>query len=180
MIYSISGGARSGKSKFAEALALQLSEKYQTEVIYIATCEFVDEEMADRVKRHVEQRPSDWKTIEEPIKLENMIASFKSENIILIDCLTLWISNLLVRNHTEEEIIERLHALCQYMKTTSHQCIFVTNEVGLGIIPSNELSRKFRDIAGLSNQILNYYADEKIFVLSGIPIDLKKISWEGV
>ncbi len=177
MAYTIfvTGGARSGKSLFAEIR----TQEFGAELVYLATAEALDSEMEERVKRHHERRGADWITIEEPIHLSQALARCDGQyRAILVDCVTLWLSNLLFKyEDAAENIEERILEDLQRLKSTLHgmvtPVILVSNEVGMGIVPDNSLSRLFRDIAGTTNQALAATADEAHVVISGIPLKLK-------
>lgn len=164
------GGARSGKSAYALRLAKERSRK----VLYIATAEPHDTEMKSRISQHQASRPHSWKTVEEPLDL---IAVLKEQQytceIIIIDCLTLYLSNLMHKGLKAEAIIKIIKDTAGYIKTMKETVIVISNEVGLGIVPQNRLAREFRDISGLSNQAMAKAADEVVFIQSGIPIRLK-------
>ncbi|MDD2365692.1 MAG: bifunctional adenosylcobinamide kinase/adenosylcobinamide-phosphate guanylyltransferase [Desulfuromonadaceae bacterium] len=174
-IIFITGGARSGKSTFAEQAALQ----FGAPLAYLATSQILDNEMDERVRHHRERRGDEWYTIEEPLllaeALEKADAKYKA---ILVDCLTLWLSNLLFKYEAEnekielrvEEQVQRLKATLQWMATP---VLLVSNEVGMGIVPENKLARLFRDIAGMTNQTMAKAADEVHMVISGISLRLK-------
>ncbi len=169
----ILGGARSGKSSFALKLAVSIKGKR----LYIATAEALDEEMAERIRKHKKERGNNWTTIEEPIKIADIIKKNKKYDVILIDCLTLWISNLMHKENRSKgqgasgrKNIETLIDTCANSKTN---IIIVSNEVGLGIVPDNPLAREFRDIAGFANQKMAEAADEVYFTVSGIPMRMK-------
>ncbi|MBI5894359.1 MAG: bifunctional adenosylcobinamide kinase/adenosylcobinamide-phosphate guanylyltransferase [Deltaproteobacteria bacterium] len=164
----ITGGCRSGKS----AYALKLAESMKGKKAYLATGEPLDKEMSERIKKHKKERGNSWATIEEPINIINIIRKNKKYDVILLDCLTLWISNMLCKSeirNPKSEILKLISA-CKDKKFT---IIIVSNEVGLGIVPDNKVAREFRDIAGYANQSIAKKADEVYFVVSGIPIRLK-------
>lgn len=169
----IVGGARSGKSSFA----LKLAESIKGKRLYIATAETLDEEMKERIKKHKKDRGNNWNTIEEPIKIADVIKKNKKYGVILLDCLTLWISNLI---HKEARVrgqgsgvIKSITELISACKEPKASIIIVSNEVGLGIVPDNPLARQFRDIAGFANQKIADAADEVYFMVSGIPLKIK-------
>ena len=165
----ITGGARSGKSSFA----LREAAKISGAKAYIATAEALDEEMRDRIKNHKKQRATDWDTFEEPIKVIEAIKEIKGTYCsIIIDCLTLWLSNIMQSNADVLDEIEKLVLALRDASTLSHIYI-VTNEVGMGIVPDNELARRFRDMAGLLNQRVAECADEVYLLVSGIPLKVK-------
>jgi adenosylcobinamide kinase/adenosylcobinamide-phosphate guanylyltransferase len=174
-IIFITGGARSGKSGFAEQRALE----FGAPLGYLATAQTLDGEMAERVRRHRDRRGGEWSTVEEPLLLPQALVRCDGRyQAILVDCVTLWISNLLFKYEAAaEEIEERIHEDLQRLKSTLHgmatPVVLVSNEVGMGIVPDNALSRMFRDIAGSANQTLAAAADEVHVVISGIPLRLK-------
>lgn len=183
----ITGGARSGKSRFAELLAAHP----RLPVIYVATAQVYDEEMALRVKKHQEQRPANWTLVEEPLALSSVLKQYDKENaVILVDCVTLWLTNLLLSKYPEEEILQERgfskvmdeieQWILEQVRTAAHlaleitpQVIMVTNEVGEGIVPDNPLSRVYRDIAGRANQILGRRASQVYSVVAGYPTEIK-------
>ena len=178
----VTGGARSGKSHFAELLAAQPKRP----VIYIATAQIWDEEMALRVKKHQQQRPSTWRLIEEPRNIRDTLIQLKDEDaVILLDCVTLWLTNLLLagqakqqNDHPLSDLVEpKILATVQEVAQLAHEIkppvIFVTNEVGQGIVPENPLSRAYRDLAGRSNQILAHSADHVYMIVAGFPMEIK-------
>ena len=159
-IILITGGARSGKSRFAEEYAKRYSEKHGGLVAYIATAEVYDDEMAFRVKLHRKRRPSSWTTFEAPKDADKVLDRAKKEhNIVLFDCLTIYVSNMLcdIGDITDSDlnyrtVMEKIGLLMDAAKNTDGISIFVTNEVGAGIVPANHLSREYRDVAGIANQ----------------------------
>lgn len=171
----ITGGARSGKSSFAEGRA----REFGAPLGYLATAQTLDGEMTERVRRHRERRGTEWHTIEEPLHLPQELARCDGRyGVILVDCVTLWLSNLLFSYENEAEDAETLiHGNLQRLKQTVRDMttpvILVSNEVGMGIVPENRLARQFRDIAGMANQTLAAAADEVHAVISGIPLRLK-------
>jgi adenosylcobinamide kinase/adenosylcobinamide-phosphate guanylyltransferase len=167
------GGCRSGKSRYALDLAGKLSENKK---IFIATCLPQDEEMRQRVARHQKDRGKTWIAREVPIDLpEAVIENSSRGHVILVDCLTLWISNLLTRTQqiSEDEVIESVDNLTRAFQTVQCPVILVSNEVGTGIVPENKLARQFRDIMGLANQRVAACADGVIWMVAGIPVTIK-------
>ena len=159
------GGARSGKSRFAEGLAKGV-EGSRT---YIATAEPFDEEMRQRIARHREQRAGEgWTTIEAP--LDPAAALRGAEGFVLLDCVTVWLGNLM---HHERHIGEAVDGLCAALEGTAAQVLLVSNEVGLSIVPENAMARRFRDEQGLANQALAAIADNVYFIAAGLPLKLK-------
>lgn len=171
-IVFITGGARSGKSSFAMAEA----SKIDGTKAYIATAEVLDEEMKERIEKHKKQRGDAWDTYEEPLKIADVIRKIEGEyNVIVIDCLTLWLSNLMHSNLNIKVEIENLVGVLKSSKlrTLNSELIIVSNEVGMGIVPENELARRFRDMAGFLNQRVAGVADEVYMMIAGIPIKIK-------
>ncbi len=166
----ITGGCRSGKSRFALAYA----NRRFTKKIYLATCEILDEEMARRVEMHRKMRGQEWRTIEEPIEVVQKIRQYGNEvEVILLDCTTLWLSNLLMKWDDDGRAMEEVGKLIEAFKESQASFILVSNEVGMGIVPADPLSRRFRDIAGWANQKMAESVDTVIFMVSGIPVFLK-------
>jgi len=171
----ILGGVRSGKSRLAEELA----ERSGHEVIYIATAEaghsIQDREMVERIRHHQLQRPSHWQTIEEPIRLAERLSDLASEKrTILVDCLTLWLTNLLAGEEIDEErFISEREKLFELLPRLPGEIILVSNEVGLGIVPMGELTRRFCDESGRLNQQVAKVCDRVTFMAAGLPMILK-------
>lgn len=168
----ILGGARSGKSAYAQARAKELSKK----VAFIATAEIGDAEMRKRIARHINSRPKHWTTIEEPLNLIGALKKCRGKaEVILIDCLTLFLSNLLIKGLTPSVMRKTVKDLTKYIAGLTQTLLLISNEVGLGIVPENKMTREFRDIAGTANQIMAKYADEVVFIQAGIPLKLKSL-----
>lgn len=165
----ILGGARSGKSSFAESLA-----KTAGSVTYLATATAFDKEMTQRITRHQQQRPKDWQLVECPLLLAETLTQLSgSGHTVLVDCLTLWLNNQLY--HTPEQDFLRLrHQLGQAITNFEGHLILVTNEVGMGLVPMGELSRTFVDEQGWLNQHLASLCTEVVFVAAGLPLYLKR------
>ena len=162
------GGARSGKSRYAERLV----EGAASAGTYCATAEAGDAEMAERIAAHRARRGPFWQTVETPLALAPIIASeAKHERPLLIDCLTLWLSNLLLAGKPIEEETERL---CAALRLGAGPIVLVANEVGMGLVPETPLGRRFRDAAGRLNQDVAAVADRVIFVAAGLPLVLKE------
>ena len=161
------GGARSGKSRYAESLV----DRHPGRRTYLATAEVLDDEMGARVKAHRDRRDSDWKTVEEPLELAQALkAETEQGAAVLVDCLTLWLGNLLgAARDAEQEIEGLIAAVGQF----GGPVVFVSNEVGQGIVPDNALARRFRDLAGILHQRLAEKADRVVFVTAGLPMNLK-------
>ncbi|MFN3612954.1 MAG: bifunctional adenosylcobinamide kinase/adenosylcobinamide-phosphate guanylyltransferase [Rubrimonas sp.] len=161
------GGARSGKSRYAEMLA----EAFSEELIYLATAEVRDREMADRVAAHKARRSGQWRTVEAPVALPESIAEVsKPGSIVLVDCLTLWLSNVMLSGASVDDAQHRLMAA---MSAAPGRMVLVSNEVGLGIVPDNALARRFRDAQGRLNQNVASNADLVVFMAAGLPLYLK-------
>ncbi|MCX7816140.1 MAG: bifunctional adenosylcobinamide kinase/adenosylcobinamide-phosphate guanylyltransferase [Syntrophales bacterium] len=172
----VTGGSRSGKSSFAQKLAEETSE----ERFYIATAPVTDHEMANRIELHKKERlAGNWQTIEEELRLKDALQSIPENAVVIIDCLTLWVNNLLYDagkrgvTLTEEDISEKCHSLSTTAKKRTGDVIFVTNEVGMGIVPENEIARRFRDLTGRCNQVVAKTADHVILMVCGIPTTIK-------
>ena len=169
-IVYITGGSRSGKSDYAQKLA----ERHEGQLLYVATAEVRDAEMADRVAKHRLARGERWQSLEEPIALAEKVSTAETCSALLIDCLTLWLSNLLERHGEDDAVIEEAAAaLIAALRGLDATTYVVSNEVGSGIVPENRLARRFRDLAGRLNQIFAEAADEAWVVVSGLPLKLK-------
>lgn len=168
-IVFITGGARSGKSAFAVARA----KKSKGGVIFLATGKPADSEMRARVRKHKRSRPRAWRTVEEDINIAAVISKLEKEQVVIIDCLTLWLSNLLLSGRGEEEILKKVKEFIAALKNTASSVIIVSNEVGGGVVPENKLARAFRDIVGIAHQRIVKVSDEAYFVVCGIPLPLK-------
>lgn len=179
-IVLVTGGARSGKSTFAEQVAARGGRR----VAYIATAQIYDEEMKERVSIHQSRRPANWLTFEAPYNADEAMAKAAlSADIVLFDCLTLYTSNLLLapkapsdREERRQAVLGSIEKLLASAKQGNCDVIFVSNEVGLGIVPDNALAREYRDVAGLVNQMVAANADEVYLVVSGLAVELKKIA----
>lgn len=162
----ILGGASSGKSAFAERLALATGRA----PVYLATGQAGDGEMSAKIARHQARRGPEWQLIEAPLDLAPALQTFDSGHVVLLDCLTLWLSNHLELNHNIEVKTEHLLAAIAASKT---RVIAVSNEIGLGLVPAHALGRAFRDAQGLLNQRFAEAADTVTFVAAGLPLSLK-------
>lgn len=188
MITLITGGARSGKSSFGEKIAQFRGGK---EVYYLATAEVKDKEMETRVKKHQAQRSEHWTTIEEPLAAEEALSSLPTSAVVLMDCITIYISNLLFEEKAETEaeldkmakekyIIEKMEKLVAVIRKKDMEAILVTNEVGQGIVPGNKIGRIYRDIAGRVNQYLAGEAEEVYLTIAGLPLEIKELGRENL
>jgi adenosylcobinamide kinase/adenosylcobinamide-phosphate guanylyltransferase len=163
----ILGGARSGKSRHAEALG----RAHGGEMIYVATGEARDQEMAERIAHHRAARGPAWTTIEEPLELAAVLERAAGpQRFVLVDCITLWISNLMAHGRPVSEAID---GLCRVTAAASGDVCLVSNEVGLGIVPDNPLARQFRDEAGLAHQRLQAVCQHVVFMVAGLPLTVK-------
>lgn len=166
MVLLITGGARSGKSSYAEVRVLALPGR----PCYIATAEASDAEMAARIAAHRARRGADWQEVEEPLELIRALRATDGAGPRLVDCVTLWLTNLMLGGRDWRAEAE---ALVAALPAQQSPVVFVTNEVGMGIVPENSLARAFRDAAGWMNQALAAAADEVQFVVSGLPLKVK-------
>ncbi len=165
-IILITGGARSGKSRRAEARA----RSFPGQPVYVATAEALDAEMIERIAKHRIRRGKDWIEREVPLDLAQTLIETDGGGARLVDCLTLWLSNLL---HSERDWSHEVTHLADTLSRQRSPVVIVTNEVGLGIVPDNALARTFRDAAGITNQTIAGVADEVEFVVAGLPMKLK-------
>ena len=172
----VTGGCRSGKSNHAR----QCAGESDNDVVFIATCPRLDDEMALRIEKHREERrPLGWRTVEEELDLARAFASCDDGDTILVDCLTLWVNNLLhaarQQNNplTEDDVEAACRALLKSCRDRSGRVVLVTNEVGLGVAPDNELARIYRDLVGRCNQVVAKEAERVILMVSGLPLALK-------
>ena len=165
----ILGGARSGKSRLAEQIAQQLAQP----VVYVATAQALDGEMQVRIQHHQQQRPEDWRLCEEPIYLaEQLVKLDRLNQTILVDCLTLWMSNLLM--HTDPDLqVQECQKLLDVVGSLQSELILVSNETGLGVVPMGQISRRFVDEAGRLHQQLGQIATKVVFCVAGFPMILK-------
>jgi adenosylcobinamide kinase/adenosylcobinamide-phosphate guanylyltransferase len=177
-IVFVIGGARSGKSSFA----LKEASRIKGRKAYIATAEAIDDEMKERIERHRNERNTEWETLEEPIRISDVLSEIKDKySVAILDCLTVWLSNLLIRTQmgetwqqtTEEAIEEFIDSLYQLNDHGNLNLYIISNEVGMGIVPDNKLSRQFRDLAGTLNQKVADIANEVYLISAGIPIKIK-------
>lgn len=170
-IVFITGGARSGKSAFAQSLA----ETAGGPLLYVATATVEDAEMADRVALHRQQRGPRWNLLEEPYDLPGRLpAAATGHGAVLLDCVTLWLTNLfLAAEEDNERVLAEVERFCAVLPTLPAPLYLVSNEVGAGIVPENRMARLFRDLAGGANRRLAAAADEAYLVVAGLPLKLK-------
>jgi adenosyl cobinamide kinase/adenosyl cobinamide phosphate guanylyltransferase len=153
------GGARAGKS----ALALELAERWNGPLAYVATAEAGDDEMAQRIEQHRAERSSRWTTIEEPLALRDVLAGLDASTLAVVDCLTLWVANMLGR----ADLLDEAERAAELAAAHPGPVIVVTNEVGLGVVPATPSGREYRDLLGAVNAVFAARADEAVFVVAG-------------
>lgn len=166
----LTGATRSGKSR----LAVKLAKRFGPRILYLATCQPTDHDMKRRVARHRQERPASWTTIEAPDDPAAVIA--QQDGTIdgaILDCLTLYVSRLVMRKFSDETILKRIRALCETLRRAPFPIVMVTNEVGWGVVPTTRVGRRFRDLAGFANQLVAQVADEVYLVVAGLPLRLK-------
>lgn len=164
------GGCRSGKS----AHALKLAESIGRRRLFVATCVPQDDDMRDRVARHRAERGDGWETMEVPTDLEGAIYKHSpSAEVMLVDCLTLWLSNLMMESDAMEAIRRHIDDLADAVRRAPLAVILVANEVGAGIVPENRLARRYRDLAGWTNQAMAAVCDRVVWTVAGIPVTIK-------
>ena len=169
----VTGGARSGKSRLAERRAGELGGG---QVTYLATAQAFDAEMESRIRRHRADRPESWPTLEEPLNVPAALEGL--QGAVLLDCLSLWVSNLMLRGDSNAAILQAAHDLIRVQRERGgplsvHPLIVVSNEVGLGIVPDNALARRYRDTLGWVNQAVAEASNEAWLAVSGLPVRLK-------
>ncbi|MBC7243412.1 MAG: bifunctional adenosylcobinamide kinase/adenosylcobinamide-phosphate guanylyltransferase [Anaerolineae bacterium] len=170
------GGARAGKSQLAEKLARQWGRR----VLYVATAQPGDEEMRQRAEMHRARRPAHWRTLEEPLNVADAVAPhLPSVDTVLLDCMTLWASNILLAEENaaraEERLMGEIERLVERCRQGNVTLLVVSNEVGQGVVPAYPLGRQFRDVLGRANQLLARSADAVLYCIAGIPIELKML-----
>ena len=174
-IILITGGARSGKSRHAQQLAESLSGRR----LFVATCPVIDEEMRQRIERHrLDRQEAGWQTVEETVNLGQVLLDDLDHDVVLIDCLTLWVNNLLYTDAgnalSEDALAVKSRQLLEVCAGRPGVVIMVTNEVGLGIVPENPLARRYRDLVGRCNQEVGAVADRVVMTTCGIPMTIKE------
>lgn len=170
------GGAGAGKSR----LAVRLAAAWSGPVVVIATAEARDREMAERIRRHRQQRPPEWATVEEPLDLEGALSSIPAGTLAVVDCLTLWVSNLMEQGLSDGEIEDRAGKAVSLAASSTARTVAVSNEVGSGVVPANALARRYRDLLGRVNAIWAEAADRAALVVAGRVLPLAEpeaIAW---
>lgn len=165
-LYFVTGGAASGKSTFAETLVRGTGKPK----IYVATMQPYDDEMRTKLTKHQSDRGDDWTTIEAPIDVVTILENAQPTDVILLDCVTLWLTNVLLADH---DVDAACGELVNALVTCPCDVVVVSNEVGMGIVPDNAISRKFRNMQGKINQMIAARADTVVTVISGLPLVLK-------
>lgn len=175
----ITGGSRSGKSQFAETQATILGNQ----VVYLATAEIRDAEFAQRIAKHQQRRPADWLTVEAPLQVVETLQRYQAGHTVLLDCLTMYLSNLYFKYESlagGEQLLQfidhEISQLSEAVTSSTANIIIVTNEVGWGIVPDNQVARIFRDLAGTLNQKIAAVCSEVYLVVSGIPMQIKGVA----
>ncbi len=168
----MTGGSRSGKSDYAVSVA----EASGGWPVYLATATAADPEMSARIEKHRRERGSSWSTVEEPVDLKKVLAGMtRGENAVVLDCLTLWLTNIMMHDEEEFELVAGIMAreLARMLRELGGTVVVVSNEVGMGIVPDNAYARRFRDMAGSVNRLFAETADEVYLIVSGLPVRLK-------
>lgn len=186
MITLVLGGARSGKSSFAQQIAWQ---RGGYDVIYLATALSGDEEMAARIKDHRQNRPIEWKTIEEPLQVSKIFSALPPGQVVVLDCLTILISNILLREAeagptdfdfaaagNEKEVFLEIEMMLKHSREKKLDLVIVSNEVGQSLVPTYRLGRLFRDVVGRANQLLAGVAEQVYLLYAGLPVEIKELA----
>jgi adenosylcobinamide kinase/adenosylcobinamide-phosphate guanylyltransferase len=169
VIHLVTGGARSGKSRFAQEAA----ESIEGPLHFLATAQAHDEDMRARIDRHRADRGARWSTVEAPLALEAAVAGLPAGGAVLVDCLTLWCANLLLAGADEPAIVARAHGLVAALEALGRPAFVVTNEVGLGVVPENALARRYRDALGRANQVVARGSTKVSLLVAGIPLAVR-------
>ena len=166
------GGARSGKSDFAQALA---RKRGSDAALFVATAEAGDGEMRVRIEAHRAARPAAWQTLEAPRKIARALESAVQARVIVVDCITLWVSNVLLaeESNAQETMTREIDDLITWYRANDAGMILVSNEVGMGLVPDNELGRAYRDLLGAVNKELAEHADDVFLLVAGLPVEIK-------
>ena len=172
----VTGGTRSGKSRFA----VELAKTFGRRIVYIATCHPADAQMRQRVDRHRRERPAHWVTVEQPANLSSQLARLTAGcDGALFDCLTMYVSDLVLKKRSDAAIQRDVRRLCEAIRHGSVPVAMVTNEVGSGVVPDHPLGRRFRDVAGMANQLAARVADRVVLMVSGLPLVIKDHNTRG-
>ena len=168
----ILGGARSGKSDFAQSLARVRGGE---DVLFVATAQALDDEMAARIENHRRARPASWKTLQVPRGLAGALQTATAASVVILDCVTLWVSNVMLADEATapDAMARELNDLLAWYRESQCELIVVSNEVGMGLVPENPLGRAYRDLLGIMNKLLAAAADEVFFVVAGLPMEIK-------
>lgn len=166
------GGARSGKS----TLAARLASAFDGPVVVLATAEARDEEMAERIRAHRASRPDAWTTVEEPLRVVEAVEEAPADAFLLLDCVTLWVGNLLEAGRTDEAVQDEARRLAEALTDRRAPAVVASNEVGLGIVPANALARRYRDLLGRVNAGLAERAERAYLVVAGRALALEEVS----
>ena len=172
MIHLVLGGARSGKSRFALQAAEMLALQQQLDCTFVATATALDDEMAARIQRHQQERSQYWQLAEVPLALEDYFVKAEGAGVVLVDCLTMWLNNQLY-HYPDQDFAVLFRRLIAAMQNSRRQIVLVANEVGLGVIPMGEITRRFVDQAGWLNQAVAAAADRVTLITAGLPLTLK-------
>jgi adenosylcobinamide kinase/adenosylcobinamide-phosphate guanylyltransferase len=164
----VGGGARSGKSRFALSLARRLGIRKA----FVATAEARDQEMAERIAHHQHERGGEFETIEEPLTIATALTRLEAD-VVVVDCLTFWLANLLLRGDNAEQILDQVDGLITVLRDLPLHAILVTNEVGMGLVPDHPLGRAFRDVCGMAHQRLSRTADQVYYAVLGTILRLR-------
>ena len=170
MLIYITGGARSGKSRYAQDLAKRMAKR----VVFVATAFPSDEDLKKRIARHRRERPKSWTTIENPVDLASVVTRVtRRTELLVVDCLTLYVAGGLVNGEPESKISTRVEKFCKAAAASPIPVILVSNEIGCGLVPTTEWGLKFRDYLGRANQIAARYAEKVVLMVSGLPVSIK-------
>ncbi|MDR9828924.1 bifunctional adenosylcobinamide kinase/adenosylcobinamide-phosphate guanylyltransferase [Vibrio sp. FNV 38] len=182
MISLVLGGARSGKSTYAEQLSRSLSKPQAGHLYYLATAQALDSEMTRRIKHHQKQRDDDWILKEVPINIFSFLEGLDHNDVVLVDCLTLWLTNVImslgdsVTGEPADQLIQQqVEKLLTALQSSRADIVLVSNEVGLGVMPLGEITRQFVDHAGWMNQAIAKIAQKVVLVTAGLPLTLKEV-----
>lgn len=176
----VTGGARSGKSSYA----VDVAKVFSGEVVFVATAEARDPEMSKRIDKHKVERPAHWRTFEIPLHLAaGLSRALSARSLVVVDCVTLWVTNIMLSQgvalesinyeKAEHDVEQEIETLFDLIKSNHCSALFITNEVGMGLVPETALGRQFRDIAGRANQIIARKADSVVLMVSGIILKIK-------